>query len=224
MNLRSWKIDWPNHVIGFFSALFGILIAFELEEWRENRNNQEEARQAFDKLKQEIQTNKTTLHEMVATNEQLLDLLVNELLPHLNESLLFQGDASEAMNVNKRCGAIARIEVTDTTARKVTLPVNIFMNSLIRPPLHYSAWESAKATGVINHIEYEKVLTISYLYNIPGITDELQEIRRLLRSADESTSKSNLRKLIAELKESHNVIQLELENFDGFSAIVQAME
>jgi hypothetical protein len=224
MGLRIWKVDWPNHLIGFFSALFGILIAFELEEWRENRNNQEEARQAFEKLRQEIQTNKSTLHEMVATNQQLLDLMVMELLPHLNENLLFQGDASEAMRVNRRCGLVAHIEVNDSTAREVKLPVNIFMNSLIRPPLHYSAWESAKATGVVNHIEYEKVLAISYLYNIPGITDELQEIRRLLRSADESTSKSTLSKLIIELKESHNVIQLELENFDGFSDIVQAME
>lgn len=61
MRLRIGKIDWPNHAIGFFSALFGILIAFELDQWRETRNHQEEARNAFDKLKQEIQINKNSL-------------------------------------------------------------------------------------------------------------------------------------------------------------------
>ena len=46
--LSSYKIDWANHIIGFFSALFGILIAFELEEWRDEKNQIEIARVAFE--------------------------------------------------------------------------------------------------------------------------------------------------------------------------------
>lgn len=98
------------------------------------------------------------------------------------------------------------------------------MGSLLHPTLHYSAWESAKATGVINYIEYEKVLTISYLYNIPRITDELQEIRMLVRRSDEITSKSGFEKLLIELKESHHLIQAELANYDIFVNIIQDME
>ena len=72
---NKFSVDWPNHVIGFFSALFGILIAFELDQWRERQQEAEVAQNAFSKLKQEIQINKNLLHETVSTNLGLLTLL-----------------------------------------------------------------------------------------------------------------------------------------------------
>ena len=35
------RIDWPNHIVAFFSALFGILIALELDERREDTKETE---------------------------------------------------------------------------------------------------------------------------------------------------------------------------------------
>lgn len=224
MKLSAWRVDWPNHLIGFFSALFGILIAFELDEWREAKNNQEEAHNAFDKIKQEIQINKGALHEAVKTNLQFLELLERELVPHIDDKLEYKGSSKEAIEINAKVQAIARINLTDTLSSSVKSPITINMGSLLHPTLHYSAWESAKATGVINYIEYEKVLTISYLYNIPRITDELQEIRMLIRRSDEITSKSGFEKLLIELKESHHLIQAELANYDIFGNIIQEME
>ena len=207
MKFSSWRVDWPNHLIGFFSALFGILIAFELDEWREAKNNQEEAHNAFDKIKQEIQINKGALHEAVKTNLQFLELLELELVPHIDDKLDYKGSSKEAVEINAKVQAIARINLTDTLSSSIKSPITINMGSLLHPTLHYSAWESAKATGVINYIEYEKVLTISYLYNIPRITDELQEIRTLIRRSDEITSRSGFEKLLIELKESHHLIE-----------------
>ncbi len=224
MKLKDLKLDWPNHLIGFFSALFGILIAFELEDWREHRNNQKEALEAFSKLKEEININKNALHETVASNQKLLSLIELELLPYLNNNLSFKGDLATAKEINKKCLGIAHIEFTDSAAQEVVAPVNIFMNSLLQPPLHYSAWESAKATGVINHIEYDKVLTISYLYNNTKITDELKELSLLLRRADETKTKSGLIKLISELNEGYKVIELEMSSFDTFASILEGME
>ena len=224
MKLSAWRVDWPNHLIGFFSALFGILIAFELDEWREAKNNQEEAHNAFDKIKQEIQINKGALHEAVKTNLQFLELLERELVPHIDDKLEYKGSSKEAIEINAKVQAIARINLTDTLSSSVKSPITINMGSLLHPTLHYSAWESAKATGVINYIEYEKVLTISYLYNIPRITDELQEIRTLIRRSDEITSRSGFEKLLIELKESHHLIEAELANYDIFVNIIQDME
>jgi len=75
MKFSSWRVDWPNHLIGFFSALFGILIAFELDEWREAKNNREEAHNAFDKIKQEIQINKGALHEAVKNKSSISGII-----------------------------------------------------------------------------------------------------------------------------------------------------
>lgn len=221
MKLNAWRVDWPNHTIGFFSALFGILIAFELEEWREAKNNQEEARNALDKIKQEIQINKGALHEGVKTNLHYLDLLEQELLPYIDDKLEYRGSLKDAKEINSKIQAIAKVNLTDTISLDIKSSVTINMGRLLHPTIHYSAWESAKATGVINYIEYEKVLTISYLYNIPRITEELQEIRMLIRKSDEIISKSDFEKLLIELKESHNLIDAELVNYDIFVNIIE---
>ena len=218
--MRIGKIDWSNHTIGFFSALFGILIAFELDEWRETRSHREEARNAFDKLKQEIQINKNSLHTSVTTNLQLLDLLENGLLPHINDKLQYIGTAKAATVINSKIKTIARIDLNDTTSSTIHAPVVITMGSLLHPILHYSAWESAKTTGVINYIDYEKVLTISYVYNASRITEELAEIKMLLRQANEINTKAGLEKLVARLKKSIILIQSELTDYDTFVRII----
>lgn len=224
MKFRAWRVDWPNHLIGFFSALFGILIAFELDEWREAKNHREDASNAFQKVKQEIGINKNMLHETAKRNLQLLDLLEVELLPYVNEGLEFSGSLVAAKSINSKINPIARIILSDSTTSFVREPILINMGSLVRPALHNSAWESAKATGVINYIEYEKVLTIASLYNTPLITDELFEIRTLLRRSDEITTRTRLKKLLMELKESHLLIQSELMDYDVFVNIIEQME
>ncbi len=224
MKFREWKVDWPNHLIGFFSALFGILIAFELDQWRESKNNQEDARNAFEKIKVEIQINKETLHSVVNTNLKLLELLEFEVIPHINDKLGYNGPTEAAIAINSKVYPVAIIHIVDTSLANINSSVTINMGSLSHPILHYSAWESAKATGVINNFEYEKVLAISYLYNTERILEELQEIRLLLRRSDEINSKIELEKLLSELKASHMIIQIELANYDMFENMVQSME
>ena len=222
--LPNLKIDWPNHLIGFFSALFGILIAFELEEWREHRNNQREAQEAMAKLKDEILINKNSLHEAVTANQQLISILGAQTLPQLNEHLVYQGSIEDAKRFNKEWYPVARIEIQDSTQIKITAPVHLYLNQLILPTLHYAAWESAKETGVMNSMEYDKVLTVSYLYNTPRIQDEWSEIRRLLRLADDKPTKSDLQKLLRELGECHRIIETELQSFNAFANMVEGME
>jgi hypothetical protein len=224
MKFSAWRVDWPNHLIGFFSALFGILIAFELEEWREAKNHQEDARNAFEKTKKEIQDNKNALHVSVNTNLHLLDLLEVELLPFINERLEYSGSAKAGITINAKVKSVAKIILNDTLSASVKGPVLINMGSFLHPTLLYSAWESARESGVVNYIEYEKVLAISYLYNIPRITDELQEIRILLRKADEISTRSNLKELLKKLRVSHLLIQSELVNYDVFVSIIEQME
>ena len=51
------KIDWPNHIIAFLSALLGILIAFRLEFLREEHQEQEQLEKALIVIKEEIENN-----------------------------------------------------------------------------------------------------------------------------------------------------------------------
>jgi hypothetical protein len=51
------KIDWPNHIIAFFSALLGILIAFQMEDYREGKGESEELETAMRSIQLEIENN-----------------------------------------------------------------------------------------------------------------------------------------------------------------------
>jgi hypothetical protein len=51
------KIDWPNHIIAFVSALLGILIAFQLEYYREEHKEDEELSKALIIVKKKVENN-----------------------------------------------------------------------------------------------------------------------------------------------------------------------
>ena len=111
-SVSQYKIDWPNHIIGFFSALFGILIAFELEEWRDKKNQIEIARIAFENLKKEVQINQNSLHENVANNIRHINTL-QELLSKMDNQLRFTGSKVEADSINQNFSHVVFIEWSD---------------------------------------------------------------------------------------------------------------
>ncbi len=224
-SVSQYKIDWPNHIIGFFSALFGILIAFELEEWRDEKNQIEIAHIAFENLKKEVQINQNSLHENIAINIKHLKSLQG-LLSQMDNQLGFIGSKAEADSINKHFSQVAFIEWDDLVNKsKMVKPVVIIgLHNITIPMLQSSAWESAKATGALNLMEYEKVLSLSSLYNPPRILDELSQIRNFLRNSDNILNKTELSILLTEIEKAHWSIESELQTFDQFVNILNAME
>lgn len=224
MRLPRLKIDWPNHIIGFFSALFGILIAFELDEWRERNNALELAKSAFENLMKEVDINQNILHENVTLNLKSIDK-IQEVLVKVDKSLIFIGTRKEADSINKTFGKLLFIDIADSLTRiRPVWPVHIGMSNIAVPSLQTSAWESAKATGALNSMPYEKVVSLSFVYNDSKIIDELVHIRSLLRKSDRITTKSELIILLEEAKRSHNVLENELIEFDQFVNMLEAMD
>lgn len=222
--LSRYRIDWPNHIIGFFSALFGILIAFELEEWRDNRNQAEIARIAFENLRKEVQINQSGLRANVADNIRHLTTM-QQLLSKLDNQLRFTGSSAEADSINQNFAQIVFIEKSEALSQSQVRPLaHIGMGNIVVPVMHSSAWESAKATGALNLMEYEKVLSLSSLYNSPRILEELEEIRNLWRSSDKVSNKTELSILLTEMERAHRSIEQELLAFDQFVNILNAME
>jgi hypothetical protein len=221
----QYKIDWPNHVIGFFSALFGILIAFELEEWRDEKNQIEIARIAFENLKKEVQINQNSLRENIAINVKHLKSL-QALLNRMDNQLGFIGSKEEADSINRNFSQVAFIEWDDVVNNNTLVKpiVIIGLHNITIPMIQSSAWESAKATGALNLMDYEKVLSLSSLYNPPRILDELGQIRNFLRNSDNILSKKELSILLSEMEKAHWSIESELQTFDQFVNILNAME
>jgi hypothetical protein len=224
--ISKFSIDWPNHIIGFFSALFGILIAFELDQWRERKQEIEIARNAFTKLKLEVEVNNNSLHEMVHTNQKLVELMIDKVVPFLNNELQFTGSKIEAdsINYNSYLMTVTFIDTTQWAGKQRNPPTHIAFGNLLQPILHNSAWESAKATGALNFMDYEQVLSLSSLYSSPRITDETLLVKKLIQNADFITSKSQLVRLLQDLKKAHAIIDHELIQLDSFVNIIEQME
>jgi hypothetical protein len=214
-SLRKISIDWPNHTIGFFSALFGILIAFELDSWWEQRNQEELVAQAFERLKTEILINQNSLHSNVRDNLEKISKL-KSVLEKVDEKLLFTGTRAEADSINSRLKSLVFIETGSVERKSGLMPIHISSSSLSLVSYHTAAWESAKATGVLNFMGYEQVLTFSSLYNYTTIFDEQWLIRQLTRKADEITTKAQLLFFLSELEEAYLVIGRELDSYDQF--------
>ncbi len=224
MHLPRLKIDWPNHIIGFFSALFGILIAFELDEWRERNNELKLAKSAFENLMKEVDINQNILHENVSLNLRSIHK-IQEVLVKVDKSLIFIGTRKEADSINQKFGKLLFIDIADSSIRRTTTwPVHIGISNITVPSLQTSAWESAKATGALNSMPYEKVISLSFVYNDSKIIDELIQIRTLLRKSDRIVTKSELILLLEEAERSHNVLETELIEFDQFVNMLEAME
>ena len=73
MKDRIVKIDWLNHFIAFLSALFGILIAFQLEDYRDDQKEKEELQITLNAIKKEIENNQKIYRTNVKTLSDFLD-------------------------------------------------------------------------------------------------------------------------------------------------------
>lgn len=224
MRLSRLRIDWPNHIIGFFSALFGILIAFELDQWREHASELKLAKTAFENLMKEVDINQNILHENVNVNLKSIHR-IQEVLTRVDKNLIFKGTRSEADSINTRFGKLLFIDTTDPApGLRPSWPVHIGMSNITVPSLQTSAWESAKATGALNSMPYEKVVSLSFVYNDSRIIDELIQIRALLRKSDGIANKSELIILLEEVERSHKVLETELTEYDLFVNMLEAMD
>jgi hypothetical protein len=220
------RIDWPNHFVGFFSALFGILIAFELDEWKEDRKDDKIADNAFVRMQQEIDMNRNMLRGMVTVNLQMIGDLEGQVLDKVDNRLMFTGTAEQALAVNNTAplSSIAFVQMPEDRKQNTQAALHVVFSGLTVPVIHSSAWESARTIGALNNMSYEKVLTLSSLYNPPRILDELTEVRALLRNADDVDSKAELQHLLDELDESYRIIAAELDQLDAFAAMLDQME
>ncbi len=221
----DFKIDWPNHIIAFFSALFGILIAFELDQWRERNNDQELAQNAFANLRNEVEINKNILHENIRGNLKAIRSL-QEILMKIDNQLRFQGTPQEADSINKNFSKLIFVDLTDTlpSRHQRSWPVHFGIGNISIPSIQSSAWESAKATGALNFLPYEKVVALSFVYNDFKIIDELTELRSLWRHSDNIKKKSEFSALLSEMEKSHQVLNREMEEFDQFVNMLEATE
>jgi len=128
--LGSIHINWPDHLVGFFSALFGILIAFQLEEWRDQRERDQLVQLALQNLKSEIDINKNYYKETTRFNETFLHF-VNESSPSITEELTYSGAKNAVDSLNKFFPGHFAIDPTSESDKVFPLKITLNITCII---------------------------------------------------------------------------------------------
>lgn len=69
------KINWTNHFIEFATVVFGIILAFSLNSWNEDRKDKELAKQYLEGIKAEVEDNLSEVETKLAYHDSLLTQL-----------------------------------------------------------------------------------------------------------------------------------------------------
>jgi len=69
------KINWTNHLIEFATVVFGIVLAFSLNNWNENRKDEDLAKQYLEGIKAEVTDNLSEVEKKLAYHDTLLTQL-----------------------------------------------------------------------------------------------------------------------------------------------------
>lgn len=113
-------------------ALFGILIAFELDSWRERSNPNELVAQAFERFKTEVRINQNSLHSNVRDNLRKIDAL-KRVTEKVTESLMFNGTSAEADSINTILKGLVFIEIESADRKSGLFPIHPLLLFRITP-------------------------------------------------------------------------------------------
>jgi len=87
-----------------------------------------------------------------------------------------------------------------------------------------AAWESAKATGALNFMNFQQVHLLSLIYHQEKLLNEIDNLNALIKNSGRISTKSQLFLLVDELSESNSIIQREMNELKGYINILIATE
>lgn len=208
MKIRSFfrKIDWVNHLFTFGGTLLGVLIAFYLSNYHENKRNEDRLEQAMTNIYEELENNKenTESHaDTLALNIQVLEYL-EELMDSTYDLITTQSKADELLREYPRFLKIDGKTFVKDSLYDFDLTLNLNFNMLQVSDI---AWTSALAADILHLVDYQKSLSLHSIYRIQkNIYDDSQAAIDLLKGAIKETEHKDISKLI--FREYYSQIKL----------------
>ncbi len=176
MSKRKPPIDWHNHTITFISTIIGILIAFQLEDWRENREEQAKINKAELSLLNELKRNKVGLETTIKINKDWL-LYADFITSHTYDDYLActQQELDSAIKMHPtRFSNSNFIKKLDQTTNLYGMSFEVDVHFIFQ--IETATWEAVKSSGTLNFIEQSHVFWYVKTY---------KELERRLSTLDE---------------------------------------
>ena len=158
------KIDWLNHTIAFLSALLGILIAFQLDDYQEDRREQEELQIALNSIKEEIEAN---LEIFTSNSEGLSEWLQYWELAQSTDGFEY---VNKELFVNWQNQFPLRYqgwEIIEDYGDSVLVkikPEDIVIDILPKTGISSSSWQAASYSGILNRLDHSTLSKLTRIY------------------------------------------------------------
>lgn len=176
--IKMFKADWNNHLIAFISTIFGIIIAFQLQNWQKEKIENERLQFGIESIKNEIKEDFDMLDKTIKTLEYY-NGYTSFIEDHLNsDETIICTEATwdslrNAYSNNDDQGSNLKLFVDQIFAeinikRKLNnnsieveflTPISFFI-----PKIHTDSWEAIKFSGLLTSLPYDKLTTLTRLY------------------------------------------------------------
>ena len=137
-SLEHQPFHWLTFLLEMVMIVFSILLALNLESWREGRKEREQARSALQNISSEIRQNRKTLSTVIPMHHK------------------FTAD------LQKTIGKLSELKKSGTDKDK-----GLGLNFELRPPhLYQAAWQTVLSTQSLKKTDYQTILAIAELYEM----------------------------------------------------------
>ena len=181
------RIDWANHFMSFVGTCLGVLLAFYLANYHENKRNQERLELAMTNIKKEIERNRDNARQHADTLLWGVNAM-NALKPFLSETYEIIGTSEQMTAFQKAHPGFYKLEkeepVNDSLMNfhgSLELNFNII-------PVSEIAWNNANSMDVLHLTDYQTSFQLHSLYSFQSSVKNdsqklFENLKELLKNA-----------------------------------------
>lgn len=213
------RIDWINHTVAFISALLGIFIAFQLDDWKDRINENKEIIKATTSIRDELLENRRMLRNEVEEISKWTSYM-EFLIEHsgLNEEYRVKYPilrAGQIIASKKELGKIRAnsgdkwFEYTKELTRindSISLYSASLMNLYPYRAIKTDSWEATKATGIFQKLDQETIEKLTAIYH--WLEKDFEINNDIIYGIDEN---KNIKDRVNEYKRIEKIYRLQLE-------------
>ena len=168
MKKKNRGIDWLNHAISFLSALIGIFIAFQLEDYKDSRRENEELKVTLAAVKSEIENNMAIYQSNIDSLSGWLEYYA--VCKTVND----KGEIRVSRSVFDKMKSIAPKRFTTWTLKHIENDTMMIYNTGdasfvidVDPKMSVStsSWQAGLYSGALNRVDHDRLTKLNQIYD-----------------------------------------------------------
>ncbi len=159
------KIDWLNHGVAFLAALLGILIAFQLEAFQNNRQENEKLRITLNSIKEEIKNNQYIYKSNIETLSNWFEYYSYADEFYQNGKVEISSTAFERMK-SKSPNRFQSWKIGKESNDSIYIfnHAEFLIDIVPEIGISSSSWQAGLYSGVLNKLDIEQLTNLNKIY------------------------------------------------------------